>query len=139
MSIQRLAMSDLAWATELLTSAFENIAPATRLFSGTGSRAKLAYFMKCGCKYALLYGECYATEGRDAVALWLLPGATHMTPARTFRAGMFAAPFRFGMRDFKAFGAFVGHTDKAHREVAPDPHYYLLTLGVAPGSQGTVT
>jgi hypothetical protein len=49
---------------------------------------------------------------------------------------MLAAPLRFGMIDFKAFGSFVGHTDRVHREVAPDPHYYLLTLGVAAGAHG---
>ena len=60
-----------------------------------------------------------------------------MIPRRTLRAGMLAAPLRFGMIDFKAFGSFVGHTDRVHREVAPDPHYYLLTLGVAAGAHGS--
>ena len=137
MNTRRMSMSDLGWATELLTDAFFGLPPANHLFSGANARSKLAYFMRCGCKYALLYGECHVTEEQDAVALWLLPGATHMTPGRMFRAGMFAAPARFGFRDFKAFGAFVGHTDKVHRQALPRPHYYLLTLGVAPSSQGT--
>jgi ribosomal protein S18 acetylase RimI-like enzyme len=53
-----------------------------------------------------------------------------------FRAGMFAAPFRFGLRDMKAFAAFVEHTDKVHRSSVPEPHHYLLTLGVMPQAQG---
>jgi len=130
-------MADAGWATELLTEAFEGLPPATHMFREPKARNKLAYFMNCGFKYALLYGECHATAEQDGVALWLLPGSTHMTPRRMFRAGMFAAPFRFGLRDFKAFGAFVGHTDKVHREAVPEPHYYLLTLGVAPFAQGT--
>jgi ribosomal protein S18 acetylase RimI-like enzyme len=109
------------------------------MFRGPKARNKLRYFMRCGCKYALLYGECYATAERDAVSLWLLPGATHMTPGKMFRAGMFAAPFRFGLRDFKAFSSFVAHTDKVHREAVPEPHYYLLTLGVSPPAQGKGT
>ena len=58
-----------------------------------------------------------------------------MTPVRMFHAGMFAAPFQFGLRDLRAFAAFVGHTDKVHREVIPERHYYLLTLGVSPRLQ----
>jgi ribosomal protein S18 acetylase RimI-like enzyme len=131
-----MSMGDLGWSTDLLTDAFEGLPPATHMFHGAKARKKLAYFMRCGARYALLYGECHATEEQDAAALWLVPGATHMTPGRMFRAGMFAAPLRFGPSDLKAFGSFVKHTDEVHREVAPDPHYYLLTLGVAPKAQG---
>lgn len=134
--MERMTDSDLGWATELLTNAFEGLPPATHMFRGEQSRDKLSYFMRCGCRYALHFGECHTTDEHDAVALWLLPGATQMTPLRMLRAGMFAAPIRFGMSDFKAFGAFVDHTDKIHREATPEPHYYLLTLGAAPGSQG---
>ncbi len=137
MNMRHMSLSDLGWATELLTEAFEGQPPATHMFHGPKARNKLAYFMGCGCKYSLLYGECLSTDDRQGVALWLVPGATHMTPGRMFRAGMFAAPYRFGLRDFKAFGAFVGHTDKVHRQILPEAHYYLLTLGVAPPSQGT--
>lgn len=136
MDTRRITMTDLDWATELLTEAFDGLSPSTQMFRGVRARDKLAYFMRCGARYALLYGECHTNRKQDAVALWLIPGATHMTPLRMLRAGMFAAPFRFGRSDFKAFGAFVGHTDRVHREVAPDPHYYLLTLGVDPEAQG---
>lgn len=134
--MQRMSMGDLKWATDLLTDAFLGQPPVEQMFKSPKARDKLSYFMRCGCKYTLLYGECYTTAERDAVALWLTPGFTHMTPGRMLRAGMFAAPFRFGLRDFKSFGSFVGHTDKVHREALPAPHYYLLTLGVAPLSQG---
>jgi len=137
MNTRRMSLNDLGWATELLSGAFDGQRPATHMFREPKARKKLTYFMECGCKYALLYGECYSTDDRKGVALWLVPGATHMTPGRMFRAGMFAAPYRFGIRDFKAFGAFVSHTDKIHRETLPEAHYYLLTLGVDPSSQGT--
>ena len=136
MTTRRMTMSDLGWATQLLTDAFYGMPPATHMFRGAGARSKLSYFMKCGGRYALLFGECHTTDERDSVALWLVPGATRMTPLRMLRAGMFAAPLRFGMRDFKAFKTFVEHTDEVHRKVAPEPHYYLLTLGTSPRSQG---
>ena len=135
MDTHRMSMIDLGWSTDLLADAFEGLPPATHMFRGAKARKKLAYFMRCGARYALLYGECHTTEERDAVALWLVPDATQMTAARMFRAGMFAAPLRFGPGDLKTFAAFVKHTDEIHREVAPGPHYYLLTLGVTPQAQ----
>ena len=136
MNTRRMTLGDLDWSTELLTDAFSGLPPATHMFRGAKARSKLAYFMKCGGRYALLYGECHTTENHEAVAQWLLPGETRMTPSRMFKAGMFAAPLHFGLNDFKAFGSFVKHTDEVHRKVISDPHYYLLALGVAPSSQG---
>jgi ribosomal protein S18 acetylase RimI-like enzyme len=83
-----------------------------------------------------MFGECYAPEDQTAVALWLLPNATQMTPWRMFRVGMLSAPFHLGLRDFKAFGAFAKHTDKIHREAVREPHYYLFALGVRTERQG---
>lgn len=116
MNTRRMTLSDLDWSTELLTDAFSGLPPATHMFRGAKSRSKLAYFMKCGGRYALLYGECHTTENHEAVAQWLLPGETRMTPSRMFKAGMFAAPMHFGLHDFKAFGSFVKHTDDVQSE-----------------------
>jgi hypothetical protein len=71
-----MGMGDLGWSTELLTDVFDGLPPATQMFRGVKARDKLAYFMKCGARYALLYGECRTTEKQDAVALWQVPGAT---------------------------------------------------------------
>ena len=136
MQIKRMTLTDLPWATDLLVDAFDGHPPGLQLFREPNAATKLRYFMECTCKYALMFGECYSPEDETGVALWLLPNATQMTPWRMFRAGMFAAPFHLGLRDFKAFGAFAKHTDQAHREALPEPHYYLFALGVRTDRQG---
>ena len=134
--IVRLASQDLEWATDLLTRAFIEEPPTTHLFLGPRREAQVRYFMQCTCAYTLHFGEAHATADRKAVALWLLPGETTMTPGRMYRAGMFAAPWRMGLRGFSRFMGFAGHTDKLHRVAAPMPHYYLFALGVDPAAQG---
>lgn len=132
----RMGMPDLQWATAVLTQAFDGEVPIPDLFREPRAAAKTAYFMECSCRYALLFGECHASVDRSGVAMWLVPGATRMTPLRMFRAGMFAAPLRLGLRDFNAFGAFAKHTDAVHQKAIPQPHYYLLGIGVHPHRRG---
>lgn len=132
----RLGMDDLEWATGVLTDAFLDEAPATHLFQGPQRKRQTAYFMRCSCAYALLFGECYTTPDQQGVALWLLPGATAMTLGRMHKAGMLSAPFRMGLGAFGRFMDFAGHTDKLHQAAAPMPHYYLFALGVSPSAQG---
>ena len=129
-------MNDIDWATALLTEAFLNEPPVPHLFHEPHRKKQATYFMKCGCAYALLFGECYSTQERDGVALWLLPNKTAMTPGRMYQAGMLSAPFKLGFSAFSRFMGFVSHTDKLHKEAAPMPHYYLFTLGVKPSAQG---
>lgn len=132
----QLGMGDLEWATELLTDAFLDEAPATHLFQGPKRKLQTTYFMRCSCAYALLFGQCYTTPGKQAVALWLLPGRTAMTLGRMQKAGMLSAPLRMGLSAFGRFMDFAGHTDKLHKISAPMPHYYLFALGVRPSAQG---
>ena len=132
----RLGMDDLDWATKLLTEAFLSVAPVTHLFQEPKREIQTAYFMRCSCAYALLFGECYSTVDKQGVALWLLPGGTAMTLGRMYKAGMLSAPFRMGLSAFVRFMGFAAHTDKLHKIAAPKPHYYLFALGVRPPAQG---
>ena len=109
---------DIEWMTALLTQAFLVEAPTTHLFLGPHRERQVRYFMRCSVAYAAHFGECHATAERRGVALWLLPGATAMTPARMRVAGMFSAPWRMGPRAFLRFMGFAAHTDRLHRAAA---------------------
>lgn len=135
-AVIQLGLNDLEWATELLTDAFLNEAPATHLFQGPNRKAQTAYFMRCSCAYALLFGRCFTTPGKQGVALWLLPGGTTMTLGKMYKAGMLSAPFHMGLSAFGRFMGFADHTDRLHKLAAPMPHYYLFALGVSPSAQG---
>lgn len=135
-SVIRLGLSDMDWATDLLTEAFVAEPPVTTMFHEPHRRRQASYFMRCSCAYALHFGECYTTPAREGVALWLVPGKTAMTLGRMYRAGMLSAPFRLGLSAFSRFMDFAGHTEKFHKKAAPMPHYYLFALGVSPSAQG---
>ena len=134
--VVRLNLGDLEWMTELLTAAFLTEAPTTHLFLGPRRRAHVSYFMRSTCAYGLHFGECYASADRKAVAVWLLPGQTDLLLGRMYTAGMLSAPFRLGPATFSRFMKFAGHTEKHHKAVALQRHYYLFALGVQPEAQG---
>ena len=135
-NVTRLGLADLDWITDLLTAAFLTEAPTTQLFLGPGRQAQVRYFMRSTCAYGLHFGECHATADKQAVAVWLTPGNTDLTPGRMFKAGMLSAPFRLGLPTFSRFMKFARHPEQRHKAVAPMPHYYLFALGVHPDAQG---
>lgn len=95
------------------------------------------WFMTTGVRYALRYGEVYATGGDVAgAAVWLAPGGTEMTVPRMARAGMLAAPLRIGPGAFVRLMRFAGFEETLQHRHAPGPHWYLIVLGVDPAHQG---
>ena len=133
--ITRLTMADLDWAADFLTNVFLVGPPITKLFSPPNVERQLRYFMHCNCALALNTGECYATQARDGVALWLPPGRTSMTVLDMWRAGMLWAPLKYGLAGTAKVIGFAHHVDAMHKRCAPMPHYYLFLTGVDPKQQ----
>lgn len=131
----RLKMTDLDWATDFLTKVFLAGPPITKLFSPPNVERQLRYFMRCNCALAIRNGECYATESRDGLALWLPPGRTSMTLLDMWHAGMFWAPLKYGLVGTAKVITFAHHIDAMHKRCAQMPHYYLFLTGVDPQQQ----
>ena len=128
--ISRLGADDLDWATAFLTNVFIADPPITKLFSPAYIEPQLRYFMRSNCALALQIGECYATQNRDGLALWLVPGRTSMTIVDMWQAGMFWAPVKYGLTGTVKVIGFAHHIDSMHKRCAPMPHYYLFLTGV---------
>ena len=133
--IARLNIADLDWATDFLTHVFLVGAPITKLFSPPNIEQQLRYFMRCNCALAINTGECYATEARDGLAFWLLPGRTSMSIVDMWHAGMFWAPLKYGLTGTAKVMGFAHHIGAMHKRNAPMPHYYLFLTGVDPKQQ----
>ncbi|MBN1978367.1 MAG: GNAT family N-acetyltransferase [Anaerolineae bacterium] len=86
--------------------------------------------------YSLLYGEVYITSSLEGVVCWLPPGQTHVTLWRVVRSGLHATPLRMGLAAYRRFDAYMGYADAFHARYAPESHWYLWAIGVAPASQG---
>jgi|CXWL01.1.fsa_nt_gi GNAT superfamily N-acetyltransferase len=97
----------------------------------------LTWFMTLAAKYGDLHGEVETTAGTvEGNAIWLPPGETDVPMMRMIKVGMLAAPFKFGMGPFMRFMGILNLFEKLHHEAAPEPHHYLMVLGVDPPRQG---
>ena len=70
-----------------------------------------------------------------AVAIWMPPGRA-ITVGGMVRCGILAVPFRVGLRPFARFMGANDVMGKFHKRHAPEPHWYLLIVGVDPELQG---
>lgn len=110
-------------------------------FDGAPAHRDVATLMGLSLRYAERYGEVWAAVpegGGDAlgVALVLPAGASHMTPLRMARAGLFFAPLRVRPRALARFVRAARVIERAHHEHAPFAHDYLLGIGVDPATKG---
>ena len=134
-SVIRLNSADTDWVADFLTNVFIGDPPIRKLFSPPNIDKQVRFFMRCNSALALQNGECYATEARDGVALWLPPGKTSMTVADIWRAGMFWSPLKYGPLGTAKVIGFAHHIDAMQKRYAPMPHYYLFLTGVDPKQQ----
>ena len=82
-----------------------------------------------------LAGEGPGVREVNAVAVWLPPGLAHTPITRLVRAGLALAPFKFGLGAMGRFMA-ANHVERLRAKLAPEPHWYLWLIGVAPERQG---
>ena len=134
----RLASAMADQAAAVLARAFRDDPMLRFLLPDDAARARvLPWFLGTTVRYGLRHGEVYATPGTiEGVAIWLPPGQTRLTLGRMLRAGMLAAPLRFGLAAFGRFLALVNHVEGVHKRSAPMPPWYLWGLGVEPARQG---
>lgn len=86
--------------------------------------------------YGLRWGRVYADEDASAAAFWLPPGETNMTTGRMIRVGLWAMPFKAGLRSLPRFLKLMSMTEKWHKEAVQGPHWYLGAIGTQPSLQG---
>jgi ribosomal protein S18 acetylase RimI-like enzyme len=99
--------------------------------------APLEWFFTCASDYGLRWGEVYrAGEAIDGAAIWLPPGDTSVPAMRMMRVGMWQGPFRLGLGAMRRFLTFVEWSERLHKKNVPEPHWYLMVLGVDPTRQG---
>ncbi len=88
-------------------------------------------------RYGHLFGEVYTTTGKvDGAAIWLPPGSPPISGERVIRAGMAEMPQKMGAEPFQRLMVMKRTNDELRGRDAPEPHWYLWTLGVDPPRQG---
>jgi GNAT superfamily N-acetyltransferase len=133
-----LAESQLEEASDMLGRAFHDNPMEVYIQPDEGERARnLGWMLGTWTRYGHLYGEVYTTTGRvDGAAVWLTPESPPMSRETITAAGMAEIPQRLGQEAFQRLMTCGNHFDELRRREAPEPHWYLWTLGVDPPRQG---
>jgi len=100
-------------------------------------RARLAPSLaRAAVRYTLRCGAPLVTRGAvRGVALWFPPGAPELGADELAETGITRVPEQIGPDAWQRFQRLLDHLDALHRQLLPDPHWYLALLGVDPASQ----
>jgi ribosomal protein S18 acetylase RimI-like enzyme len=98
--------------------------------------AALPALMQVVVTYCQRYGECYTTAGVvRAAAAWNAPGS-EPSEERMTAAGFGTAAAAMGDAATGRMLAVVEHFEGLRARAVPDPHWYLMVVGVEPALQG---
>jgi ribosomal protein S18 acetylase RimI-like enzyme len=123
-------------ATTTLERAFSTDPMFMWIFPDPGQRAEsLRRLLRLPLEYGLRYGHVTQANDGLAAAIWIPPGRT-VTIGGMVRSGMLSVPFRVGFRSFAKFMGANATMERIHKKYVPEPHWYLLIVGVDPELQG---
>lgn len=123
--------------TATLARAFQHDPMMRFLLPDDVKRARtLPWFLGTVVRYCRVFGKVQVSAEQDAIACWLTPGNTTVTPGRIFRSGGALTPVKLGLGGFGRLMALQAYLAQEHEKNMPEPHFYLYLLGVDPLSRG---
>ena len=138
MEVVRLKSSLFDEAVELLARAFHDQPNNTYTEPDPIRRMYiLRESFRCTVRECLAVGEPYGTgETLSGVALWMPPGAPHLTKEQEQEFGFDRLPEIFGERAFAREAPLRDLLKAEHERHMTGPHWFLHILGVDPARQG---
>ena len=134
--IEPLRRDLLDTATTTLTRAFDDEPMFKWVIPDAQQRAHALEVMNRGpLKYGMRYGHVTHSHDGRAVAAWLPPGRA-ITAGRMIRCGLVGARFRVGFRAYDKFARANQILTGIRAKYVPEPHWYLMIVGVDPELQG---
>ncbi len=138
-NVVHLRQSHIARAGDVLALAFDADPIFRSLVPDSGERYRsLSLVFRAVVEYTLTHGIVYATPNLEGVICWLPPGKTRITGRRIAAAGfgLAIAVRRLSPAIRRRFLRGTDYTAAVHKRIMPEPHWYLLALGVQPEQQG---
>ena len=103
---------------------------------GDERRNRLSYDFAFLTRYGHRFGIVIVTPERTGCAIWLPPGETAFLPERAAQVSIpFATPPLSDGAQAR-WDTFIGTIEPMHHQLMPDPHWYLVVVGVEPAHQG---
>ncbi|MEO1559667.1 MAG: GNAT family N-acetyltransferase [Cyanobacteria bacterium J06632_19] len=122
-------------ASEILANAF-NEDPFFHYVLPQEDKDKLIHgIWKTTLRYCQTYHSIYTTPELKGIAVWIPPGQFPLNPLRFLLAGFYKILFQVGLNRIGNFSLFT-LLEQYHKQDMPEPHWYLLGLGVSPLYQG---
>lgn len=141
MEVRELEPEEVEAAAEMLARAFANGSLMAILAPDEATRPEIArWFFESLVVYGLLYGDAFAAVEDDgdvqAVAVWWAPENVEPDDERAAESGLADGPTVVGPDAWARLMELNRATAALHREIAPDPHWYLALIGVNPDLHG---
>ena len=134
-AIDPLPRSSIDTAAITLERAFFSDPMFAWVFPNPATRpAALRRLNRVPLEYGVQYGRVTASHDAKAVSVWIPPGQG-ITISGMIRSGLLSAPFHTGFGPFAKFMRATNITDKIHKKRVPEPHWYLMVVGVDPELQ----
>ena len=135
-TVTALDPSQFARAEQTLVSAFASDPMTGYLFPRSSQRARgLQAIYRVGLRQGLCYGKVDTAEDCRAVAVWLHSEQSRMNALEMLRMGYLAAGLRMGWGSSRRVLRFLHFLEETRRNSMARPHWYLLSLAVAPECQ----
>ena len=142
MDIVPLKKSDFAIAANCLAAAFDQDPLMSRVLPDApdARRAALETMSRGALSISQSYGRTYTTSGQpQGVAIWQPPDISKNDLAELWSlvtSGLLQTPFYLRWDRLPDLVWMMSIFTKMHEELMPDPHWYLMMLGVSPQCQG---
>src|SRR5262245_21875280 len=135
--VVRMERSQAELLATLLSRAFHNEPSVTYILPDEPARrAMLPWFYSVALRASQHCGEVYTTTTLDGAALWVSPGLVS-TFSQIIRTAMQDAPFKLEPSSLSRWIHLSAHMERICRRLAGAPHWYLMSLGVAPSKPET--
>jgi GNAT superfamily N-acetyltransferase len=134
-----LAAHESSQAAEVLARAFYNDPLWLYLLPADSRRAAIIRQAFCAFVPASIRsGQMYGVgDPLQAVAIWSFPGQRGIDPAALINLMAVTLLFNPAILAFRRALPIFTRFAEMQRRYAPEPHYYLNTIGVAPEAQGS--
>jgi ribosomal protein S18 acetylase RimI-like enzyme len=133
--IVQLEASQIQAASEVLGDAFQDDL-VLRNFVLQNDRKRLSiirWISQLMLQYARYYNTVYTTTKElKGVAIWIPPGQFPLNDFRLLLFGAYALPFKLRLGKLLQFISLFLKVEELHKANIPQPHWYLLMLGVRP-------